>query len=122
MFTHCIWDPYGGFGWVLKEWMSFSSFSRPLQAANTWAPDDLHFFPLQRQTRRQYLWMPLNILQHVSTLYLGPIWRLWMGNEGMDGLLLLFTAIASRKYLCDRDLSTSAPFKDKRVASTFGCR
>src|SRR6056300_875349 len=35
MFPHCIWDPYRGFGWVMKEWMAFSSFSRPLQAANT---------------------------------------------------------------------------------------
>ena len=52
---------------------------------------------LQRRTCRQYFGMPLNLLQHVSTLYLGPIWRLWMGIEGMDGLLLLFAAIASRK-------------------------
>src|SRR5210317_910328 len=57
------------------------------------------FCPLRRQTRCRYFWMPLNFLQHVFTLYLGPIWRLWMGIEGMDGLLLLFTAIASRKCL-----------------------
>ena len=37
-------------------------------------------------------------------MYLGSIWRLWMGIEGMDGLLLLFTAIASHKYLGDRDI------------------
>ena len=56
-----------------------------------------NFCPLERRRRRRYFWMPLNILQHVSTLYLGPIWRLWMGIEGMDDLPLLFTAIASRK-------------------------
>ena len=54
-----------------------------------------NFPSLKRRTRCQYFWMALNILQHVSTLYLGPIWRLWMGIEGMDGLLLLFAAIAS---------------------------
>ena len=57
-----------------------------------------NFCPLQRRTRRRYFWMPLNFLQRVSTLYLGSIWRLWVGIEGMGGLLLLFTAIARRKY------------------------
>ena len=45
-----------------------------------------------------------------------------MGIEGMDGLLLLFTAIASRKYQVDRFAPASAPMKDERVASTFGRR
>src|SRR5210317_140450 len=94
MLEHCIWDPYGGFGWVLKEWMAFPSFSRPLQAVN--GPFWPQRFPnFCRRTCPQYLWTPLNFLQHVRTLYLGSIWRLWMGIEGMDGLSLLFTAIAS---------------------------
>ena len=33
MFAHYLWGPYGGFGWALKEWTAFSSFSWPLQAA-----------------------------------------------------------------------------------------
>ena len=46
-----------------------------------------------------------------------------MGIEGMDGLLLLFTAISSRKYQVDRFAPASAPpMKDERVASTFGWR
>src|SRR5210317_140449 len=51
-----------------------------------------------RRTCPQCLWMPLNFLQHVRTLYLGSIWRLWMGIEGMDGVSLLFTAIASCEW------------------------
>ena len=69
-------------------------------ASRNWAiwvrfPD---FCPFERQMCPQYFWMPLNYLQHVCTLYLVPIWRLWMGIEGMDGLLLLFTTIASRDW------------------------
>ena len=28
MLQHCIWEPWGAFGHILKEWMAFISFSR----------------------------------------------------------------------------------------------
>ena len=36
--------------------------------------------------------------QHVCTLYLGPIWSLWVDIEGMDGLLLLFSSTTCRDW------------------------
>ena len=42
-----------------------------------------------------------------------------MGIEGMDGLLLLFAAIASRKSARAPDLPASVPFRDERVAGNF---
>ena len=37
MLQHCIWDPWGAFGHILKEWMAFSSTSqRP--TAPIWPP------------------------------------------------------------------------------------
>ena len=39
----------------------------------------------------QYFWMPLNILQHVCPMYLGPMGSLWAYIEGMDVPYLLFT-------------------------------
>src|SRR5210317_286813 len=75
--------------------MSFPSFSQPLQAA-IWpsGSDFSQFWPTFHVPK--YFWRLLNFLQHVCTLYLGPIGRLWMSIEGMDVLSLLFTAIASR--------------------------
>jgi len=61
----------------------------------------------------------LNKLQHVCTLYLGPIWRLWMGIEGMDGLSLLFTAITSHKSTKTSDFLTSALLKDKQTCPQY---
>src|SRR6056300_343768 len=99
MFPHCVCD----LGPIWRLWMGIEGMDGLLLLFTAIASHKCPgtrfagFCPLKRGTRRQYFWMPLNILQHVSTLYLGPIWRLWMGIEGMDGLLLLFTAIASRK-------------------------
>src|SRR5210317_265875 len=126
MFVHCIWDPYGSFGWVLKEWIAFPSFSRPLQAANCANLGQIssQLRPHPTQTCPQNCWMPLNFLQHACTLYLGPIWRLWVGIEGMDGVSLLFTAIASCKLSQSSwslvQISQLRPHK--RVLRTVGCR
>ena len=37
MLHHCIWDPWGAFGHILKEWMAFTSFSLG-QMAPKWRP------------------------------------------------------------------------------------
>src|SRR6056300_722664 len=126
MLVHCVCDPYGGFGWVLKEWMAFPSLSRLLHAVN-WANlgQISQLRPHPTQTCPQNCWMPLNFLQHVCTLYLGPIWKLWVGIEGMDGLSLLFTAIANCKlqiWPLWAKFPNFAHIPHKRVLRTVGCR
>ena len=94
MFAHCIGDPNEGMDGLPLLFTAITSCDWAI-----WVrfPDD--FRPSERLTCPQYFWMPLNFLQHVCTLYLGPIWRLWMGSEGMDDLPLLFTATTSRDWV-----------------------
>ena len=90
---------------IWRLWMGTEGMDGVLLLFTTIASRDLviwvrfpDFCPFERQMCPQYFWMPLNLVQHVCTLYLGPIWSLWVGIEGMDGLLLLFTTIASRNW------------------------
>ena len=55
------------------------------------------FHPFERQSWPLYFQMPLNFLQHLCTLWhciLERICSLWMGIEGINGLPILFKAIA----------------------------
>ena len=54
--------------WVLKEWMAFSSFSHPPQAAIGPSGSDFLTSALLKDKHVppvQYFWMLLNLVQHV---------------------------------------------------------
>jgi len=60
-----------------------------------------HFGPLWRTfAPLEYFWMPLNFLQHVCPMYLGPMGSLWAYIEGMDVPHLLFTGSKWLQFGC----------------------
>ena len=76
MLQHCIWDPWGALGHILKEWMSFpSTLQRPTANSSNlaaWARfGTLTLF--ERRLLLQYVLVLPNSSMHVATLYLGPM-------------------------------------------------
>src|SRR6056300_1563421 len=68
----------------------------------------------------QYFWMPLNILQHVCPMYLGPMESLWAYIEGMDVPHLHYTG-ANGSNLTAWAVALWPSLEDVCPSSIFGC-